>query len=136
MRWTKFVHFGPSGRLRQAESSGAQQVPVVDPQAGESGGRGGSELLEEAPFDCAGLVAGGADPCGKPEHVHVTCHVAMRPYPARLLVPSLRLYCQILVSGVILDGHEGDALAGHEWLGKRPRRWGRRGLVVPGLSWW
>jgi len=34
-------------------------------------GRGCRELLQQAPFGGAGLVAGGADACGVPEHVQV-----------------------------------------------------------------
>jgi hypothetical protein len=33
--------------------------------------RGCRELLQQAPFGGAGLVAGGADACGVPEHVQV-----------------------------------------------------------------
>lgn len=60
---------------RQAEYNiGAQHIPDVGPQAWESGGGSGSELLEQAPFDGAGLVSGGTDACGVPEHVHVAWH--------------------------------------------------------------
>ena len=35
--------------------------------------RGRHELLQQAPFGGAWLVAGGADACGVPEHVQVVC---------------------------------------------------------------